>query len=202
MDYTSNSHRSKSGTETVSGENKERVKRVVKGTAKFKKPGTSRKFIEAFVSEDFEKVKEYIIYDVALPTFKKFIDDMVSDGIHMMLYGSPNKKSSKQSRTSYDRFYDDKDEYKSDMKQSKRGTDYRDLTFETRGDAEVVLRELKERIRKYRTATIADLFDAADISTDDWTANKYGWLDLESAEIIRTYDGWYMIKMPKAVPID
>ena len=35
----------------------------------------------------------------------------------------------------------------------------------------------------------------------NYTDNKYGWMNIRNAEIMRVRDG-YMIKMPRAVPID
>ena len=52
----------------------------------------------------------------------------------------------------------------------------------------------------YGLVRVADLKDLVGIS-DNYTDNKYGWTNIRNAEIVRVRDG-YMIKMPKAVPID
>ena len=52
----------------------------------------------------------------------------------------------------------------------------------------------------YGLVRVADLYDLVGI-TGNYTDNKYGWTNITRAEIVRTRDG-FMIKMPRAVPID
>ena len=59
---------------------------------------------------------------------------------------------------------------------------------------------MDELIETYGSATVADLYDLVGI-TCNYTDNKYGWTNLRNAEPIRVRDG-YMLKMPKALPID
>lgn len=203
MDYTSNSHKSKETEVKRDALSKEPMKKVVNGDTRLKERSVAQGFISDFLMGDIHRVTDYLINDVALPAFKKFVDDMVTDGIHMMLYGDPSKKKTGSgARASYTDYYDRKDNGTRSNISSRREQDYRDVTFQSRGDAERVLQELRYRISKYQVATISDLYDAADISTNDWTTNNHGWINLDSAEVVRTYDGWYTIKLPRAVPID
>ena len=59
---------------------------------------------------------------------------------------------------------------------------------------------LDELIETYGLVRVADLYDLVGI-TGNYTDNKYGWMNIRNAEIMRVRDG-YMIKMPRAVPID
>lgn len=48
--------------------------------------------------------------------------------------------------------------------------------------------------------TVADMYDLAGL-TAPFTAQRYGWFNIRTAEVIRGRDGYYL-KMPKAMPID
>ena len=54
---------------------------------------------------------------------------------------------------------------------------------------------------RYGFVTVADLFDMAD-RTPPYTANSYGWTNIQSAEVVRLTGGGYIIRLPRAVPID
>ena len=72
--------------------------------------------------------------------------------------------------------------------------------LETRGEAEDVLSRMDELIDTYGVVSVADLYDLVGISCN-YTDNKYGWTNLRNAEPVRVRDG-YMLKLPKALPID
>ena len=63
-----------------------------------------------------------------------------------------------------------------------------------------MLTQMEATIDKYGFVTIADMYDLANL-TSNYTDNKYGWMNVRNAEVIRARDG-YVIKLPRAVPID
>ena len=75
-----------------------------------------------------------------------------------------------------------------------------DLIFENREDADEVLSTLNDLLNRYPSVSIADLKDLVGI-TGRYTDNKYGWTDIRQAYIERTRDG-YILRMPKAIPLD
>ena len=77
---------------------------------------------------------------------------------------------------------------------------YDDIILNSRGEAEDVLMRMDELMETYGLVRVADLYDLVGI-TGNYTDNKYGWTNIRNAEIVRVRDG-YMIKMPRAVPID
>ena len=68
------------------------------------------------------------------------------------------------------------------------------------GEAEDVLSRMDELIDTYGVVSVADLYDLVGISCN-YTDNKYGWTNIRNVEPIRVRDG-YMLKLPKAMPID
>ena len=200
-DYKPNSHKYRENKET----NERRIRKAGTGTAKVRKKSDANKLADVFISEDINNVKSYILMDVLVPTIKKAIVDIVSDGINMIFFGGagPHKSSrSGGSKISYTNFYESRDERKyTNARPATSRFDYEDLEFNTRGEAEAVLDEMANCIESYGFVTVADMYDIADV-THPYTSAKYGWTNLSTAEVARCRDGKYIIKLPKARPID
>lgn len=69
------------------------------------------------------------------------------------------------------------------------------------GDAELVLDQLESAIANYGIASVADLYDLAGITCRNYTANRYGWTDIQLAKVIRTREG-YTLQLPRTVQIN
>ena len=197
-DYKPNSHKHKNEMK-ASAEEKKKVTKVAKGS--IKKKSEARKFADVFISENVSNIKDYIFMDVLVPAIKKTIENIVVDGIDMLLYGEAGHTRRKSgSKVSYSKCYDRRDDrFASESRRSSR-FDYDEIKFETRGEAEAVLDEMEDIIDAYSVVTVSDLYDMADL-TSPYTANRYGWSSLRSAEVIRTREG-YFLKLPKPKPID
>ena len=198
-EFKSNSHRSREGKQNEVREKK--VEQVAK--AKTKKKSEVKKFADVFVAEDVTSVKDYILMEVLLPAAKKAISDIVTNGIDMLLYGEPRSKSKgKESRTSYTKYYNDRDrDYeRTGRSRGRYGYDYDDIILDTRREAEEVLDRMDDLIDSYGMVSVADLYDLVGIS-GNYTDNKYGWTNLRNADVQRVRDG-YLLKLPKALPFD
>ena len=198
-----NSHKYKEEQKAAKKEEKQ-VSKVVSGSVKTKKKGAAGKMADVFISEDVSNVKNYIFMDVLVPAIKKAISDIVRDGIDMILYGESgrSKRSSSSSKVSYSTYYDS-DRRDSRARTSNSGKvrfDFEDIVFETRKDAEDVREQMEELIEHYGTVSVADMYDMAGL-TAPYTSNKYGWMNIRTAEPIRVRDG-YILKLPRPMPID
>lgn len=202
QDYKPNSHRFKEEQRKAAAEEKKIEKVASGGTAKVKKKSELRKFANSFISEDVSSVKSHVVSDVIIPAAKKLVYDIVKDGIDMLLYGASGGSSGKTttgSKVSYSKFYDDPRDRRS-TSTTKTRFDFDDIVFDSRGVAEAVLAQMQEVIDRYGFVTVADMYDMADL-TQPYTSNKYGWINVNSAEVVRIREG-YIIKLPKAAPID
>lgn len=200
-EYKPNSHKYKEDQNRSAPEKK--VEKVIAGTVKSKKKSEIRKFTDVFISEDIDNVKSYILLDVLIPAIKKAISDIVTNGIDMILYGETGKikSNSTASKVSYRSYYDGRNgrrDYSSIR--TKIGYNYDDIIFDNRGEAEDVLLRMDELISTYGLVSVADLYDLVGV-TGNYTDNKYGWTNIRSASVIRVRDG-YMLKLPKALPLD
>lgn len=200
-EYKSNSHKSKELQQTAAEE--KRVATVVKGTVRTKKRNDIGKLTDVFIPGDVNTVKSYVVMDVLIPAVKKAISDIVTNGIDMILYGESGrskKRSSNVDYVSYRNYSDRRDEPYRESRSRDR-FNYDELIFENRGEAEAVRKEMYNCLKRYGIVTVQDMYDIAD-KTAPYTSNKYGWTSLETVEPVRLRDGGYILKMPRAMPID
>lgn len=201
VEYKSNSNKSKE-QKSVKDIEEHKVEKVVTGKVITKKKSGLRKFTDEIVSEDARNIKTYIFGEVLIPAIKKAISDIITEGIDMLLYGGSGRGGRRRSsadKVSYRSYYDDGYRRKEEPR-TYNSYDYNDIILDSRGEAEDVLSRMDELIDAYGLVRVADLYDLVGI-TGNYTDNKYGWTNIRNAQIIRTRDG-YMIKMPRAIPID
>lgn len=205
-DYKPNSNRFKeTQKKEESATQEKKVEKVVTGVVKTKKKSKFNQMMDGFISEDAKNVKSYVFGEVLIPAIKKAISDIVTDGIDIILYGESRgrNKRSAADRVSYRNYYDDRGRG-SRMNERQAimaaGYSYDDIILSSRGEAEDVLARMDELMDTYGLVRVADLYDLVGI-TGNYTDNKYGWTNIRNADIVRVRDG-YMIKMPRAVPID
>lgn len=205
-EYKSNSHKSKN-------EEREKLEPIAKGKKVEKKPDSFKDMIKS----NGPSIKEYIICDILIPTAKRAVSEIVGsssdilvDTIDTILFGEKRRGSRSRrgsSRTSYYKYYDDRDRRRErdrdrDRPARVRGYEFDDIVLETRREAEEVLDRMEDLIDTYKIVSVADLYDLVGIS-GNYTDNKYGWSNLRSARVesLRYGDG-YILKLPKALPLD
>lgn len=197
-EYKSNSDRSKNQSQEVPQRRAEKV--ITGGVTQRRKSGID-KLGSIFLASDVKDVKEYIIEDVLFPTIKRAFYDIICNGTGMLLGERNPNKGNQSSRVSYRAYYDRPDDRKSsnNSSQSRSNYSYKDLIFDNRGDAEVVLEQMFELLDRYDAVSIADLFDLAGESSN-YTDNKYGWTNLEDARV-QPVRGGYIIQLPRATTL-
>lgn len=180
-----------------------RVEKAVTTNVKVKKKSEVRKLSDIFLAEDMSNVGNYIFMDVLVPAIKKAVSDIVRDGIDMILYGSTGhgkKSGSSVSYVSYNKMSDRNRDDRHYGSGSRTGYSYNDITFDSRGEAEEVLTQMEAIIDNYTMVSVADLYDLVG-ERGNYTDQKYGWMNLRSAKVVRVRDG-YMLELPKALPLN
>ena len=197
-DIKPNSHKYK-----TENSEKKKIEPVVKSGAKLRKKNELQKVAGSIISEDAKSVKSYILMDVLVPAIKDAIEDIVTNGIRMLLRGDTsarrNGPSGGISHISYNKAYDRRD--RSSLDRPRGVMDFDDLILPTRYEAEEVLRSLDDLIETYRIVSVADMYEAAGIRDFEYTARNYGWKDIRRAEVVHVRNG-YWLKMPNVSPID
>lgn len=182
--------------------NEVKPKKVVSGPVTVKKKSEVQKFADVFISEDANKVKSYIMDDILIPTIKKTIYDIFTESLNMIFFGGSGrgKSNTTAGKVSYRQNYSNsRDEYRTAT--VRRTYDYDNIVVKSRGEAEAVIDQMGEIIDAYGFVRVSDFYEIVGVDGDH-TANKYGWMDIRSAEAIRLRNGDYLIKLPRAVPID
>ena len=201
-DYKPNSYKSKEQPQSIV---EKKVEKVTTGKVVTKKKSGIAKAAGMFFAEDIRSVKRYVIMEVLLPALKRTFLDMVNNGADMLVNGEITRRKSNTpgSKVSYRSYYDRHDDPPRARIDSRYGSayDYDELAFETRGDAERVLATLDEIMDTYKMVKVADLYDASGRTPSSVMFN-YGWTDIHTASVVRTVDGYYMIRLPRALPLD
>ena len=114
----------------------------------------------------------------------------------------PSGKHYTSDRISYGKYYDGNNRSSTNTRASSySGYVYDDVILSNRAEAQEVLDRLDEIMDTYGLVRVADLNELLGIVGAPYTDNKYGWTNIRNANIVRVREGW-MIKMPRAVPID
>lgn len=166
-----------------------------------KKESAVSKIGKKFIAEDAKSAGAYVFESVVVPTIQKLITDGVKTFIDWIIYGRSGGTTTRGgvSHVSYSSYYD---KPKPTPQQTTRPSVYtvNEIIFDNRGDAEQVLLRLKEAVQRYGMVSVSDVYDLIDQQCE-YTARKYGWRDLSTAEVIRKANG-YIITFPKVVPLD
>jgi len=205
MDYKPNSHRAKEQEARQADNQEKRVSKVVAVSAKTRQKSELRKLTDIFVTGDLQNAASYIFTDLVIPAGKKLVYDIVTNGIDILLYGDTarSEKNRNMGHVPYNRFSDRPNERRryNEPARVKTRFDDEDIVLETRAEAEALLREMRADIDQYGLVTVAAMYDMANLS-QPYTSNKYGWTNLTNAYVDRARAGGYVIRLPKAMPID
>lgn len=183
---------------------KRRGKKIIRGSARQQKKGWWRRFADSWVGDESRSVGEWIIQDVIVPAFKNTLVEVVGGGIEMAVFGERkgynNKNRYGHNRTSYGSYYNDKKKSHSRnfSHQDRSRHNFDDIVLDTRGEAEMVIDNLRAIIDEYDDgqATVADLLDSVGI-TPSYTDEKWGWTDLRhvrAPSMVR--GGGYVLNLP------
>ena len=200
----SNSNKSRSAANNDMIAPDKKVEKIVAEKAQIKKKSEARKFTDIFISEDAHAVAKRLYDDIIVPSLKKIVDDFITNGVRMLLWGSDSTSNSKPaSRISYSSYYERPVEAKRTYYSgsNSRNISCDDIVFSNLADARNVLDTMQDILSRYRAVSIVDLYEMADIPVTNYTLNRYGWTNLDGVMPVRVRDG-YILNLPKAIPID
>ena len=182
------------------------VESVVDSKAKVKT--RSGKGLRGFLlAQDFRDIKDGVIDDIIRPKIKDIvyniaesIGNTIDSSIQMMIFGDVKRSPSNRigDRVSYNQYSNRKAAPAPTMSAAYSCDD---LSYETRGDAEAVLTSMREHLNQYPFVTVAQMYEFSGLTMQNYTANNYGWTDLSGVSVKRSFDGDYIIDLPRARPI-
>lgn len=163
-----------------------------------------RRIRESIFETSGKQLVEFVIFDVLIPQLK----EGASTIFDRVLYGegrghrvTPYRKA--QSYVNYSRTSTDGSvrDPKRNLDTRKRvNHDFRDIAFDDRSEAELILERLGDCIEEYDVATVGDFYAAAGI-TADYTDQNWGWTSLRDACVRRTRAG-YILDLPRPERVD
>lgn len=161
------------------------------------------KLSQIFLAEDVDNVKSYIILDVLIPAIRKAIYDVITEGASAFLGGqvATPKKGTTASKISYRQYYEREDRREVRPATSQRYS-YDEVEVNTRGEAEDILASMSDLIARYGCVSVLDLYDLANITSDNYTDENYGWMNMRNADVSRMSNGKFRLKLPKAMPLN
>ena len=189
----------------------EREKRtpIVTGKTVRQERGFLQKFMENFFGDDISgSIKDYIFYDIVIPALKSTIDEAVSGGISMFLYGegrhrrNSSKSGGQKPYISYGSAYRSggRDEPTYAKPRITDRHDFDEVLFENRYEADAVLNNMQHHLEKYKSVSVADFYEWSGVDSQ-WTDFQYGWTSLRNSYTERVRGG-YIVRLPRPVPID
>lgn len=182
-----------------------KVESVVSGKVK-KKNKKLRNFI---LAQDFRDIREGVIDDIVRPGMKDIIynifqktQNWIDAGFQMMLWGdykkNPNQKGDK---VSYNQYSNGARRPSSSPSMTSTLSDI-GLIYESRGDAEGVLKSMIEHLDEFPFVTVAQMYEFSDQGYNNYMYNNYGWTDLTGVRVKGSFDGGYIIDLPRAKPLN
>lgn len=187
-------------------EPKKEVRQIAKAVRR--KKTLTESIAETFVGPEGDGVGTYILRDVLLPAAKDTIRDMVTNGIEMILFGSPRSSGRSRdrggsTRVSYGSFYRDRDERYERRREpvSRSRFNLDEIIFAHHDEAEDVLQEMLEHLEQYREISVADYLEMAGVDGGTWAAQKWGWTNLDRAYNTHTRGGWTLV-LPKPIELE
>ena len=195
FDYASNSDKSRKN----GNKDNRVVNRVTKSSPTVVKKSFARRMIDTFIPEDVDDPMTYFVMDVAWPLLKRGLYD-IGTGILDEVFGYKGGRRSSGSYYSYDKCSKDRPGTDS-RRRNTSDMDYENIRYDDREEAESVLEGMFDCLDRYKQVTVADLYDLAGVQTHNFNLSNYGWINLSGSHPVPVRGG-YILKLPRAIPLD
>lgn len=203
-EYPSNSKSAKPGPEP------RKVEQVVTTPVTSRQKSVGKRLKEALIGGDSRTAVQYVIGEVIVPQAKDMISEALTSMIERIIFNGDGGRSRRSSNrtagyTNYAR-YSSKNIRRGDRDErvtaSPRSRDLDDIIFETRAEAQNVLEQMNDLLEEYGLISIADLYTMLGwTQRSTHTDQKWGWDDLQAADIRMTRGGYILI-LPKHIFLD
>lgn len=181
----------KDGVPIIHEDKPSHLQGVVSGKVQVKKKGKVGRYLAGLTPA---------IIAIAAPTAKKFALEAFRTALHIdEAPGGYSRGSELLARPSYRQYYENDPSYQSYQKPARY--DYNDVIFETRGDAERVLEQMRAILARQKVVRVLQLYDLCRIE-GTYVDNYWGWASLYDARVVSTRDGRYRIVLPPPMSIN
>lgn len=192
----------------------ERPNHAPVANAEVKERSALQKASRSFFAEDFNKVARYVGKEIILPSVKRLIFDVFSDGLGALLWGTDSRKGKGDKFASYYGGSNRGSMYwqsgnsnngprtqQASSRVSGTGYDSEMYIVPSRGDAEYIIDSLKEELGSYPSVPIASLYKMLKRDPQPVDFN-YGWTNLSGIDFRRLANGEFEIITPRVEPLN
>lgn len=211
MDIPGNSHKEREAKPPLKQDKaetpREPVQKIVEGKVVRHKQPWYRRMARNLIADDAQNIGDYVVAEVLVPALRNLIRDSIFGVTDRALYGSVRSRRSygrvgerESLRTRYDLMSDrgDRGEPRRTMSREARARhDFDDIILDDLEEANAVIETLVDRVARYRSATVADLYDLLG-TTGSYADRSYGWTDLRTADVRQSRGGW-MLDLPQPI---
>ena len=180
---------------------------VVTGKVVMKKKSEFRKLLETLFKGDLNTVKQSIWEDIIVPAFQDTLYNMLDGASRGMIFGGRNEPRRRRDDergiparqvdfTRYSKRPEREERRSRDDETRQDLFNYGYIWFEYKSDAEAVLASMADICKTYKFVSVRQLFELSGVKTV-WTDRDYGWPDLIDADIVRSRDGGWLLKLPR-----
>lgn len=195
-------------------EEKRVIRKVNVKNVQVKKKSLLSGFLDTFIREKPKDVGKYVFSEVIVPAIMDTIYDAITNAVSMTFYHKAGKRRPSDGNSIGSRFNYNAISSPSIRKEktpvyggSKGGLrSFRNLVFESKGEAEEVRDSMLEYIDKYGSLSVLNFYDIAQVSMDDceFTDNNWGWKrdSIGQMKVIGDVANGFYINLPRCEPID
>ena len=212
--------REKSTLDSVQHVKAEVIPDEEKGVASAPKKSFGQKLKETFIKEDLVDVKEYVLWEIIVPTIGRTINDIICGTSQRIFLGGPSSSSNlyrergvtyvRQNRTVSTQKTRQKVETRPLPAQMQAGRSANfeclDLTFDDYAKTQQAFEQMVDYLDTYGQLSVDEYADILaqhfkGVPQPNYTARNWGWTSLSNATIVNASGGGYFIKMPNPVVI-
>lgn len=176
---------------------------LVKGKVIRRKQTLGTRFKKSFLGGEAKDVGSYILFDILVPSLKELVLQMASEGLEKALWQGRERPGRSRigvgrPREDYGRFSrsrsDDRDRDRRDIsRRTREHHTFDDIILDTRDEANDILDAMDDKIEKYRSVSVADMYSYLGV-TPDFTDERYGWTrdTFHRAKVVQTRDGFWL----------
>lgn len=181
---------------------------IITGKVQLRKEPLWKRVLEAFFGDPGERsIGDHILFDVIIPGARDLTVNSLNDGIDQVFYGesrSSRRRPQSQgqvTRTNYTNYANQpRHPAAREPKQVRSVRDYKDVLFETRSEADMILSRMIDHVLDFGRVSVADLYDLCGV-TEEFTDYNFGWTDLTFSSIRHTRGG-YFLDLPEPVTLN
>ena len=158
---------------------------------------------KSVIQGDIKDAVTFAVNELIIPAGRDLLFNVFESIMRTLIYGESSQPSASNgvNRVSYSSISN----YNSVGRPTNRVQKVRPrpedgFIFERKSDADTVLDELRNACDNFGVVSVQSLYEICD-KTAPYTANKYGWMNLDDARVERSRDG-YTLKLPRSMPLD